>query len=146
MNNSKNIKGQSLFELVVVVAVVSFFLLALVGAVSRSIATSAFSRQKSLANRYTQEAMEWIRRERDLDWTAFYSRASGGGALYCVNELAFDSGSCSGKISGTSFSREVTLTSVGADRVEVSIVVYWSGPTGRHETKADMILTDWKNL
>jgi type II secretory pathway pseudopilin PulG len=106
-------KGQSLFELVIAIAVIGLFLVALVGAVTRSIATSTFSRQKSVANRYVQEGLEWVRHERDLDWTAFYARSSGVGSLYCINDLTFSAGSCAGPIAGTIFLREVVLSSSG---------------------------------
>jgi type II secretory pathway pseudopilin PulG len=140
----QNCQGQSLFELIVAVAVISMFLIALVSAVNRSIASSTFSRQKSSANRYVQEGIEWVRRVRDSNWVAFFSFSSSGGSRYCINDLNFVSGSCSGVIPGTSFSREIVLTSSGSNKVTASVYVYWESPTGAHESKSDVVLTNWK--
>src|SRR3989304_1422306 len=98
----KSKRGQSMFELLVAVFVIALTLTALVGLVSTSISNTNFSRERTLASKYTQEAVEWLRQERDISWAAFITQAG----VRCLGSLSWSSG-CA--ISGTAFSRQVTL-------------------------------------
>ncbi len=148
MRESKNQKGQSLFELLVAVSAVSVFLIALIGAVVKSVNNSTFSRNKTLATRYSQEAVEWMRGERNVDWAAFYARASAGGSTWCLASLNWDAGgTCldAQMVAGTKLKREAILRAIDSGRVEALVVVSWNAPDGVHESRTTEILTNWKN-
>jgi Tfp pilus assembly protein PilV len=140
-----NKSGQSLFELLVAIAVVGITLIALIGVSVRALGNSTYSRNKSLSTRYTQEAMEWLRKERDADWDVFYTLASGGaGNMYCLSDIGtgLTTGTCA-QISGTVFTRSVILIATGANSVEALITTSWQGDTGMHNTNMSTIFTNW---
>ena len=57
-------KGQSLFEVVFAVAVSALIITAIVILAGNAVSNSTFSRNKALAGRFVQEAIEWLRKER----------------------------------------------------------------------------------
>lgn len=75
----KNKFGQSLFELVVAIGIVGLVLVAIVSVATISVRNTTFSKEQSLASRYTQQAMEWLRGQRDTDWDDFKGRGSASG-------------------------------------------------------------------
>jgi Tfp pilus assembly protein PilV len=150
----KKDNGQSLFEVVLALAVATLIVVALVALASSSIRNTTFSKNKTLATRYSQEAAEWMRGERDADWTTFYGRAAN--PLYCLKSLSWTEatiGSCGTgqEILNTAFKREVSFTrttvTVGGmpkDVVEAEIKVYWSDAQGMHEVRTATDFTDWR--
>lgn len=143
-----NRSGQSLFELVVAVVVVGIILVALVGLVTKSISNATFSRNKTLATRYVQDAMEWMRVERDTDWEIFRDRIPVVTQTFCMQNLTWTAGECNldDYISGTFFVREVVLTRENDNEVDAAVVVSWKGPSGMHESRATTRFTNWRNL
>src|SRR3990172_5630766 len=104
--------GQSLFEVVLALAIATIIIVAMVALASSAIRNSNFSRNKTLATRFSQEATEWLRGERDADFTVFETRALI--PLYCLPSLSWASssiGSCSSgqEIVNSIFRREVTF-------------------------------------
>jgi Tfp pilus assembly protein PilV len=163
----RNNQGQSMFELLMAIAVVSIVLVALISLSTRSLGNTTFSTNKSTGTRLTQEAAEWIRGERDVSWANFVSRVDSGGAdrAYCLSTLSWPGGAgvCdpnSQKVKDvnnedTEFVREVTLrgsdeypqgTPDGViDTVSVGVVTYWLDGVGRREARTTTLLTNWKN-
>lgn len=141
-------KGQSLFEVVLSLAVITLIIVTLVILASNSIRNANFSRNKTLATRHAQEALEWLRGERDEDFDAFHTRALT--PQYCLPSLSWDDasvGSCSSTdfISNTILKREVSFTIVSADNIQAQIVVSWQDAQGDHEVRTTTNLTDWRS-
>ncbi len=146
-------KGQSLFEVLVAVGVVGIVLLALVGLATSSIKNSSSSKNISRATRYSQEAVEWLRGERDRGWSDFAAHVTASNR-YCFNispipPNAWDNtGECTSDeyISGTNFIRNVLLTFSSGDSNKINVVVTtsWSDSQGNHDAKAETVLTNWK--
>lgn len=145
-------KGQSLLEAIVAVSVIVMVLVALVSAITFALSNAQFARNKTQATKYAQEAIEWLRNQRDSNWALFYSQArSSPGAIYCLNTL--DSwpsmGNCTGVIDDQFdlFSREATLTytpSAPSDSITIHIRVFWREGSGQKEVVMDTFLTQWK--
>lgn len=137
-------KGQSMFELLVAVFVVGITLVALVSLTSKAVGNTTFSRERTQATRYTQEAVEWLRAERDQDWGAFRDRATASGRNYCLQTLSWSSG-CS-PINGTALTRGVTLiyNSANPNTVEARVVTAWSDSAGVHESRVTTYFTNWR--
>jgi type II secretory pathway pseudopilin PulG len=152
--SKKRCKGQSLFELVVAVGLVGIVLLALTGLASKSISNAIFSRNRSLASRFNQETLEWVRGTRDAGWDNFvnnYVKSPSGGneTTWCLPSLNFNLRRSCGdgdKIANTSFLREATLTYVSSTppSVNLLVVVKWSDSTGYHDSRATTIFTNWR--
>jgi len=142
---TKEEKGQGLFEVVLALAVAALIMVAIVALATVSIRNASFSRNQSLATRYAQEAVEWLRGERDKDWDAFNAYAASG--TWCLKELAFnDLGACSQSevIAGTNFRREATLTIIDSANIDTEVKVYWEDAQGIHEVKTITTFTDWR--
>jgi len=143
MKEGKTKSGQSMFEILFAFAIMALVVVAIVGMATVSIRNSSYSRNKTLAEKYAQEANEWLREQRDTSWPDFADNVN---ALpYCMNNLGFSTlGVCSDNvIAGTPLSREVTLTAQGVN-VEAKIVVYWTDSKGIHETNLITTYSNWK--
>lgn len=149
-------KGQSLFEVVLAIAVITLVLGGLASLATVSIRNSTFSRNKTLSSKYAQEASEWLRSERDKDRDLFIGRA---GAVvdvptyYCLNAnpLAWNSGECpSGEfIPNTPFIRNLTLTKTveplrSKTVIKADVVVSWQDAQGDHEARSFTYFSDWR--
>jgi len=142
----KNQKGQSMFEVFLSLTVITVVIVALVILASNAVRNTTYSRNKTLSTRYSQETMEWLRGERDMDWTIFSTRALTS-PTYCMQTLVWDDiGECSfgETITGTSLQREVKLTIENADQIEAEVRVYWEDSQGMHEVRATTEFTNWK--
>ncbi|MBI2103912.1 hypothetical protein HYT59_02815 [Candidatus Woesebacteria bacterium] len=148
--------GQSLFELVVAIGVVALILYALVALATLSVRNASFARNESEAARLGQEAVEWLRLERDKGWDQFIQNVTvvAVGTTRCVEDTSWSEvsiGDCtpSNRISSL-FEREVvfgtddTNNDAFADRVTAEISVSWTDGQGYHEIKNSTYFTDWR--
>lgn len=143
--------GQSLFEVVIALAVVALIIVGLVILSTDSIKNSTFSKNKTLASRYTQEAVEWLRGERDRDVSNFRSKTTT--PTYCLDDLDWSNvGICSESevLIDTPFRREVTFSTSTANNtkgevvaiINASVLVYWQDSQGLHQVKSVTDFTD----
>ncbi len=144
---TKDEKGQSLFEALLALAVAALIIIAIVALATTSIRNASFSRNQSLTTRYAQEAIEWLRGQRDEDWDAFATRALT--SPWCLKSLSWTDaiiGGCgsSGFISDTIFKREISFTILDASNIDTTVKVYWEDAQGLHETKTVTTFTDWR--
>jgi type II secretory pathway pseudopilin PulG len=144
----RNQKGQSLFELVVAIAISALVVSALVSITTNSIQNAIFSKNKALAGTYGQQTAEWLRGQRDSDPVAFQVHALT--PQWCMAQLAWTSpGSCGtdSQISGTIFTREVNLVQdfvSGKTIVQADVVVSWEDSLGSHSVTNATNLSDWR--
>lgn len=152
MKNKKNIEsGQSMFEVILALFIITMIIVAIVILSTNAISNSLFSRSKTQASRYSQEAIEWIRREREDDSAAFAVATST--TDYCLNTLSFaNTGVCGSneKISNTIFEREVnfqtTIVPVGVTNktiITATVVTSWQDAKGYHEARS---VTDFSDI
>lgn len=143
--------GQSLFELVVAIAISALVIVAIVSLTTNSIQNSSYSKNKTLAATYAQEATEWLRGQRDADINLFVIHSTT--PSWCLQQLEFtqptaDPASlCLGKISGTVFRRWVNFNvnvQGGKNVIEADVVVYWVDSQGSHEVKSVTNYADWR--
>jgi len=120
--------GQSLVEMIVVVAIVTVSLVALVRAAVVAVRNAQFARHQSQAIDLAREAAEWLRGEREKSFSQFASRAgSSDGNRYCFDGLNWDnSGPCSDdELVGDIFTREVVLKKESDDLITAEVIVSW---------------------
>lgn len=143
--------GQSLFELVVAIAISALIIVAIVSLVTNSIQNSNYSKNKALASTYAQQATEWLRGQRDKDVSIFMTHAEI--PTWCLMDISTDlkgwskSGACgSGDfIDGTPFTRQASFgitTQNGKNVVEADVSVSWADSQGVHEVKSVTNLAD----
>jgi len=141
-------EGQSFFEVVIALGIVSLILVAIVAPATVSIRNTASSRNKALATRHTQEAVEWLRGQRDADWLIFAQHAQT--AVWCLPELGWTGTShvatCSEdeKIINTIFIREVEFTNVDLATIQATVKTTWTDSLGVREVRTSTYFTDWR--
>lgn len=146
-NNISNNAGQSLVEAVVATALVTLVLIGLVSAITYSMGNAQYARNKAQATKYAQEAVEWLRIQRDASWTVFYGGSSGNVA--CLSTLTWPPASipptCN-PISGDNydfFTRTVQLTRLSTDKIKVAVEISWPQGSRSPKVQLDTFLTRW---
>ena len=153
-------KGQSLFELMVAIAISALIIVALVSLTTNSIQNSTFSRNKARASTYAQQATEWLRGERNNNIDTFIAKVQAAGLIkICLNSLPSTIGSlvistCSSgtTITETVFQRDVvfTITSDTAPNLSVKeilnadVTVSWTDSGGIHKVTNATSFSDWR--
>jgi hypothetical protein len=140
--------GQSLFEVMFAVAVAAIIMMSVVSLSKQTISSADFSKNNALASRYSQEATDWVREERDNDWITFYNRANTNPTV-CLESLAWGGSPPCPDMTGTVFNRTVTLQQVdldgnlGDESVEAEVIVTWTDGRGMHQVSVISRLTNW---
>lgn len=157
-SNNNSSSGFTMVEVLVAVAVVAMVMTAVVSGVSFSVKNTRYARDKSLAVRYAQESLEWVRRMRDENgWGVFYAdvSADGGTVVYCLSDLPsvytefanLNNSVCDANdvIGGdTIFLREMELV-VGATDIAVEVGVSWDEGGDTKEVVQRTTLRDWQD-
>jgi len=128
--------GQSLIEVLIATTVVALVLTSIAAGMVMSLKTSSESKYRSFANFYSQEAMEFFKRERvKLGWTDFQDTLLGFSSTnICLMSLpanlidlaGFASSCTEGEVFvGNEFTRSVNIVSPSADKIVITISVNW---------------------
>lgn len=139
-------RGQSLFEVVVAIAISALIIVGIVAMATNSIQNSSFSKNKTLAATYVQEASEWLRGQRDSDTNVFNTHVET--PTWCFQDLSWNlPGACgeNNKITETQFTRQAVFTTTtvnGKNLVESNVTVSWTDPKGIHQVSSSTNLSD----
>jgi type II secretory pathway pseudopilin PulG len=147
--------GQSLFEVVVAIAISALVLVVLVSLTRNAIQNAMFAKNKTIAGNYAQQASEWLRNQRDSDVeNFFYTYAIQPN--WCLPALAWDhsvavptdaTSGCAALgyfIPGTIFVRWVAFDTSIANNVRAVVTVVWEDTKGTHEITNTTVFTDWR--
>ena len=121
-------KSFSLIEVLVFTAVLGLFFVAAMAVATFNLKNMKIQEHKILATRYAEEGMEWVKEEKEADWSTFITHGSGN---YCLNvSLDWNAACTEDDYSlGTPafFKRELTITSSGSpvDQEEITVTVNW---------------------
>lgn len=133
-------RGQSMFEVVLALFIITMIIVAVVILSTKSISNSLFSRSKTQGSRYSQEAVEWLRRERENNPANFGVVTNT--ATYCLTALNFsNTGNCGANevITNTIFRRQVNFaTNIVTSKtiITATIITSWQDPKGYHEVRS----------
>lgn len=171
MVRSRTDSGQTLVEVLIAVAIVTLVLVTSIAGLTLVTRNRRYSSQEALATKYNQEALEWLRRQRDsYGWRAFFEllSAASGGSQYvtlCLPSSLTSSvtlenicsvGQCYGTESSCSDNftlqnqtstrkMNVDLLNLSqADAVEVSAVISWADGGKTHSSEATLRLREWQ--
>ena len=144
--------GQSLFEVVIAIAISALIIVALVSLVSSAVRNATYAKNNTLATRYSQEATEWLRGQRDNDIDLFVTNAAT--PVWCLKDLSWSQSTECGEsdfISGTPFIRNaafgigtIIVDGVNKTLIEADVIVFWEDSQGIHEVKSATNFTDWR--
>ncbi|MDO9028625.1 MAG: hypothetical protein Q7U68_07200 [Candidatus Roizmanbacteria bacterium] len=122
-------KSFSLIEVLVFTAVLGLFFVAAISVATFNLKNMKIQEHKILATRYAEEGTEWVKQEKEDDWSIFITRGSVSGTTYCLNNsLSWDSSSPCGSYGlGTIYKRELLIKNSGSpvNQVETTMTVYW---------------------
>jgi hypothetical protein len=145
----KNTKGQSIFEVVLALGLITLVIVAIVAVAGISIKNSSFSRNSTLATRNSEATLEWLRGQRDEDWDDFYVRAVS--LKWCLPNLTWEGskiGECedSDYIEDTILKREIdfVVDPLDSTNIETSVKIYWIDAGGYHEVNSVTNFSDWR--
>ncbi len=134
--------GQSMFEVVIAIFIISMVIVGIVSLSTTALSNSLFSRNKTLAGRYSQEAIEWVRSEREKDSAWFIERLTS--PTYCLDNPSLNwsnTGVCGATefITGTSFIRNLSFITSVIDTKNIilaTVTTSWTDSKGKHEAKS----------
>lgn len=140
-------RGQSLFELVIAIAISALIIVAMVSLATNSIKNSIYSKNKALASSYAQQATEWLRGQRDSNIDSFLTFTLT--PKYCLEDLGDPKVglNCTNTIANTVFKRWVTFTTSspsGKTVIEADVTVSWTDSGGIHEVTSATNFSDWR--
>lgn len=130
--------GQILLELVVAIGVAMVALMAIAQISIKSLANSNFSVHQSVANGYSIAGMEWIRSQRDVDWTSFLAKSGTTAITYCMNTLAWSTASPCPTINNI-YTRTAALTKKTNTQVQAVVTVTWAEGALTHSARQTTI-------
>lgn len=142
--------GFSLIEVLVFVSVVSLFFVSASAVVAIILRNMKTDEHKILGTRYAEEAVEWLRSEKETDWNAFTARASSGiGTDYCIATLAWSTPPPCGYNLDNFYKRTLNLVSLTSSdgfkyQVNAKIVVEWSEAGKIYTIPIDTVLSIWE--
>lgn len=129
-------KGFSLIEVLVFVTILSLFFVAAMAVTTYSLRMMKSNQYKILGSHYAEEGIEWIRGQKEDDWSALVAKETAlGPSTYCISTLDFaTSGECGENYTlGTPpiFQREVVLENIpdssNPDQINATVIVSWIG-------------------
>jgi len=142
MSHLRN-KGQSFFEVIVALGLISIVLITLVAMASLSIRSSVYARNQTEANRFSEQAIEWLTEEKDSGWTVFSGHSPLTNSCF-QNTTWSNSQSPCPLISGTIFTRTLTLLTNPDTSINATINTSWTDAQGSHSVSSSTIFTNYK--
>lgn len=126
-------KSFSLVEVLVFVSILSLFFITAVSVTTFSIRNLKIQEYRILATRYAEEAVEWVKQEKEDDWQLFATRddSGGSGTAYCLNSLNWDNKTdCNGSYTlgpPNIFKRKLLIVNSGnpVDKISTDMTVSW---------------------
>lgn len=152
----KNKNGQTLVEAVVALGIAAIVITALLAVTTVSVNRSQYVKEQTLVRQYAQEGMEWLRAQRNSDWTTFSSHAGANPTwiIWCLNDLVWpgtqgtDIEPCpvGTYITGTSYTRYVRMKTSppgggGIYRIEIELTVAWQEGGRTHVSQQNTYLS-----
>jgi type II secretory pathway pseudopilin PulG len=148
--------GQSLFEVILALAITALMLTAIVTLTSRGVATSTNSKLKTQANRYVHNAMGFIRSEKERlvaigGWTLFVNTIvpSPPDDVWCMTDLAFNyNGECTADMyvldqDNTRIFKRTMKATIDQNTIKIEVWVRWKDEKGDHETYSISNISNW---
>jgi type II secretory pathway pseudopilin PulG len=151
----KSDAGQSLFEVIFAIGMSALILTGVVSLSSASVANVERTEARSFSSRFLQEAMDFLRDQRDRDWDNLKLRASTSGTTWCLPTLDWPTlpvayeDDCVGLSAYPAISRKVTLTlddEFDPTEINAEIWIYWTDSMGFHKSSISTVYVNWREI
>lgn len=103
----------SLIEVLIFVTILALFFVVAAAVTTAVLRDIGINTKRVEAAHRSEELLEWLKYQKDLNWGDFYDKTSTGGSTYCLNNIQWpaSSGSCGASLPGDPpEKREATLT------------------------------------
>ena len=152
----KKSEGQSILEVLFATTVVALVLVAVLSTIIASVRNSRTSLEQTRSTNYANEALEWLRKERDsLGWIVFSSYGPGIGSsqTYCfatypssATLLSNKAGACeiTETIPNSTFRRELTIDRISNEEMAIIVTIYRPSREGESITTLEGRLSQWQ--
>lgn len=140
----KNTRGQTLAEVVVAIGVIVLLVTGLIVGTSVTLKASQYSKARSQAVQYAQEAVELSRNLRDSGWASFFVYGGVAPKSWCLDKAGtwtVMSNACS-VIDGL-YTRQVTFT-WDDPLMKTDVVVSWADGNKTYTVPISTYFTQWK--
>lgn len=161
----KSKRGQSLIEALVAIAVSVMIVTGLIAGSNSALKNSRRNRISSFASKFAQDALEIIRKDKNINWPDLWGMANGN---YCMDGAtttligkttvanpynpALDTGNCRNNLTQTlvpaqtlNFTRYLVFTKDAANNyIKADVFVYWREGDIARNARASTIYTNWK--
>lgn len=136
-------QGQSLLEVLIALGVLVLVVIALMGATTDSLRNVQFSRDKALATRYVQEAVETYRTYRnDSGWSALVSGCETKGTIWSPSLPTRFDWTVDCYIPDTGL--PPSACDAANSTCEVALAVTWTSAGQTHQSSLTTRFTDWQ--
>lgn len=148
-------KSFSLIEVLIFISILSLFFATAAAVVTISLRNMKINEHKILATRYAEELLEWLRGEKEEDWTMFVSLRTDAAETrtYCFNSQLTSNwpavSNCQSYygISGINpviYKRSASLKRNGENQVDVLITVDWQEAGVNYSVPIKSTFTLWE--
>lgn len=129
-------KGQSLFEVLVAVALAALIVTAIASLATKSIGNTLYARNQSEATKLAQNGIEYVRYRRDKNPEGFFDNSDRPSESDMNSEI-----NCTGI-----FTCNLTINVLKADEFEILVDVSWIDGSGTHSVTSKTYLTNYGNI
>lgn len=141
-------KSFSLIEVLIFTAILALFFVAAISITVVSLRNMKYNEHKILATHYAEELLNWLREEKEADWSNFSDKAIGS---YCFNSDIVNwpsLGDCGTNdySLGSFYKRSVHLSKEGnpVSRFTVAITVSWRELGNTYSVPLNTVFTIWE--
>lgn len=149
----RNEGGFSIIEVLIFTLLSSMVLIALSYATLVAVRTSQSSQNKTLSTRFVQQAQEWLKGQKEVDWSVFVSTLEVG--TYCLNTIPDDIAEIVTLLNpcattdftlSNRFKRELVITSKNVSDTEIAYTVftYWYEGKVLNRTQVSGLFALWE--
>ena len=125
-NSRGKIQAFSLVEVLVFVAVIAIFFIVASAVTVAILRNMKINEHKIIATRYAEEAIEWLKNEKETDWKTFTTNAAICASNQCFYNLDWSGRCISCNKIDEIYSRTVDFQPVSSSVINVTVKVSWS--------------------
>lgn len=142
-------KSFSLIEVIIFVSILSLFLISAASIITISLQQNTLQIEKLKARHHADQLLEWIKSEKDIDWSTFVTRADN--YTYCFENEALSWGTnvLSGNdcaLLNSLYKRYATFRTTGSGgsaQVDAVVNVDWVVGGSNYNTSLHTIFSQW---
>lgn len=154
-----NKSGFSLVEVMIFITILGLFFISAISLTIYTVRDMRISQNRVIASKYAQEMVEWLKAEKETDWSEFYSKASAiaPGCREFNMELGLQTSTyiwdnktdtCTASTTTPReigiFRRKITFTVPSTSLVQIKVNVVWKDGRLDQSVPIDTVFVPWQ--